>query len=136
MILSCDWVTINGVWIGDWIYCTLTERNYKQLRQSELHTLEITVTTAHIVLSVFTSHCFVAASNGGRSPSCGFPNCSRPQLSAYHFSQLQLSTNLTTTQKSQSYVTTDGQSASMSWCQAPSGTQDNIFITVRQLRVY
>jgi hypothetical protein len=31
--------------------------------------------------------------------------------------------------QSQSYVTTDGQSASMSWCQA------QIFVTVRHLRV-
>jgi hypothetical protein len=27
-------------------------------------------------------------------------------------------------------VTTDGQSASLSWCQAPSGAQDQIFVTV------
>jgi hypothetical protein len=37
--------------------------------------------------------------------------------------------------QSQSYVTTDGESASLSWCQAPSGAQDQIFLTVRQLRV-
>jgi hypothetical protein len=37
--------------------------------------------------------------------------------------------------KVQSYVTTDGQSTSLSWCQAPSGKQDRIFVTVRQLRV-
>jgi hypothetical protein len=29
--------------------------------------------------------------------------------------------------ESQSHVTTDGQSASLSWCQAPSGSQDQIF---------
>jgi hypothetical protein len=34
----------------------------------------------------------VAASNGGRSPSFGFPNCPRPQLP-------QLSTDSTTTEK-------------------------------------
>jgi hypothetical protein len=43
------------------------------------------------------------------------------------YSRLQIAT--------QSYVTTDGQSASQSWCQAPSGAQDQILITVRQLRV-
>jgi hypothetical protein len=37
--------------------------------------------------------------------------------------------------KSQSALTTDGQSASQSWCQTPSGTQDQIFVTVTQLRV-
>jgi hypothetical protein len=38
--------------------------------------------------------------------------------------------------QSQSYATTDGQSVSLSWCQALIwGTQDNIFTTVRQLRI-
>jgi hypothetical protein len=36
---------------------------------------------------------------------------------------------------SQSYVTTDGQSASLSWCQAPSVAQGQISVTVRQLRL-
>jgi hypothetical protein len=43
-----------------------------------------------------------------------------PELStasaAFHFSQLQLSIDST---PSQSYITTDGQSVSLSWCQAP-----------------
>jgi hypothetical protein len=34
----------------------------------------------------------------------------------------------------QNYVATDEHSASLSWCQATSGTQDQIFITVRHLR--
>jgi hypothetical protein len=29
IILSRLWVTIDGVWIGNWIYWTLTDRNYK-----------------------------------------------------------------------------------------------------------
>jgi hypothetical protein len=37
--------------------------------------------------------------------------------------------------QSQSYVTTDVQSASLSCCEAPSEAQDNIFVIVRQLRV-
>jgi hypothetical protein len=36
---------------------------------------------------------------------------------------------------SQSYVTTGGQSAILSWCQVASGAQDQISVTVRQLRV-
>jgi hypothetical protein len=36
---------------------------------------------------------------------------------------------------SRTFVTTDGRSASLSWCQAPPGDQVQIFITVRQLRV-
>jgi hypothetical protein len=65
-ICSRDWVTIDGVWIGNRIYWTLAERNYKYLRQSHWVTPKITVTTAHI--SVFTSRCLVAAFKGGRSP--------------------------------------------------------------------
>jgi hypothetical protein len=37
--------------------------------------------------------------------------------------------------RSQNYVTTDDQSASLSWCQAPSGAQNQIFVTVGRLRV-
>jgi hypothetical protein len=37
--------------------------------------------------------------------------------------------------QSQSYITTDGQSASMSWNKAPIWNLDQIFIIVRQLRV-
>jgi hypothetical protein len=37
--------------------------------------------------------------------------------------------------KSESYVTTDGQSASLFGIKHPSGAYDQIFITVRQLRV-
>jgi hypothetical protein len=32
-----------------------------------------------------------------------------------------------------SHVMTNGQSANQSWCQAPSGAQDQIYATVRQL---
>jgi hypothetical protein len=64
-------------------------------------------------LLIFTSRCFVAASNGGCSPSSKFPICPRPQLPA-HFSHLQLST------QSQSYFTTGGLPPfCSSWRQAP-----------------
>jgi hypothetical protein len=43
-----------------------------------------------------------------------------------------LQTNLP---ESESYVTTGGQSASLSWSKQPSGAYDHSFITVRQLRV-
>jgi hypothetical protein len=36
--------------------------------------------------------------------------------------------------QSQSHIATDGHSVSKSWCQAPSGAHDQIFITVWQLR--
>jgi hypothetical protein len=38
--------------------------------------------------------------------------------------------HLTSQSQSQSYVTTDGQSASLSWCQAPSWAKDQIFVTL------
>jgi hypothetical protein len=84
-------VTTDGVWIGNWIYWTLTlvsTINYDSL--TELHTPNITVTTAHKVFSGFTSRCLVAASNGGISPSSGFPNC--PRASATSFSLLTTAT--------------------------------------------
>jgi hypothetical protein len=45
----------------------------------------------------------------------------------------QLDSQLNCSQ-SQSYIATDGQSVSKSWCRAPSGAHDQIFITVWQLR--
>jgi hypothetical protein len=39
-----------------------------------------------------------------------------------------------TSSQSESHITTDGQSASQSWCQAQSGAQDQIFVTVTHLR--
>jgi hypothetical protein len=109
--LSCDWMTIDEVWIVNRIYLTvkqlLSTNNYDSL--TELHTPKITVTTAHIKSSQFTSRCFVAASNCGRYPSSGFPNCLRLQLTASHFSYLHLWTDSTNTQsqsQSQNYFTT------------------------------
>jgi hypothetical protein len=46
----------------------------------------VTHTRAHTLVSthIFTSRCFVAASNDGRSPSSVFPNDPQPQLPASH----------------------------------------------------
>jgi hypothetical protein len=56
----------------------VTTNNYDSL--TELHTPEVTVTTAHIkVFSVFTSLCLVAASNTDVLLAV-FPNYPRPQL--------------------------------------------------------
>jgi hypothetical protein len=47
---------------------------------------------------VFIFRCLVAGSNGGRSPSSGFPKCSRPLLPASHSNrsqQLSLRSSLT-----------------------------------------
>jgi hypothetical protein len=32
-VLSLVWVTRNGVWIGNWIYWKLTDRNYNLLQR-------------------------------------------------------------------------------------------------------
>jgi hypothetical protein len=50
-----------------------------------------TRTSAHS--HVFTNHCSAAVSNGGRSPSSGFPNCT--PVSTTSFSQQQLTTTET-----------------------------------------
>jgi hypothetical protein len=39
LILSRDLVTIDGVWIGNWICWTLTEGNYKTIVSTQIHTL-------------------------------------------------------------------------------------------------
>jgi hypothetical protein len=49
-----------------------------------LHTSQITAGHSKPSQSatVFTNRCLIAVSNAGRSPTCGFPKCSRPQLPA------------------------------------------------------
>jgi hypothetical protein len=67
----------------------------------------------------------------------GFPNCPRPQLPASHFSRLGLSTDsVNNKSKSESKLCYDQRSVCLSWYQAPSWAKDQIFVTVRQLRVY
>jgi hypothetical protein len=68
-------VTIDRVWIGNQIYWTLTlvtTNNYDSL--AEWHSKDHYNYSTHEVFSAFSSRCFVAASNGGRSTSSGFPN--------------------------------------------------------------
>jgi hypothetical protein len=43
--------------------------------------------------------------------------------------------HLQTSSQSQSPITTDGQSVSQSWCRAPSGAHDQMFVSVGQFLV-
>jgi hypothetical protein len=61
----------------------------------------------------------------------GYHLTADPQLAAY-FLWLTLTQSHS---ESQSYVTIDGLSASLSWCEAPSEAQDQIFVTVTRLWV-
>jgi hypothetical protein len=105
-------VTTDEVCIGNWIFWTLTlvtKNNYDSL----------TVTTAHKVFSIVTSRCLVAAFNGGRSPSSGFPNCPRLQLPASHFSQLQLTPDSTSNQLVDCKIAAGHRQDSDSWFRVP-----------------
>jgi hypothetical protein len=105
-------VTINEVWIGNRIYWTLTlatANNYDS--HWVTHFKGHCNYSTHTVFSVFISRYLVAVFIDGSSPSSGFPNCPRPHLPTSQFSQLQLSTDSTTTV---SYITTDGQSVLVS----------------------
>jgi hypothetical protein len=98
--LSHVWVIIDTVWIGNWIYWTLTTCNYKDYALTVLHTSQITIghTKSSQPVTVFTSHCLVATSNSGHSSSSGLPNCPRSQLPAsqsYSSQQLNPSGYLT-----------------------------------------
>jgi hypothetical protein len=60
-------------------------------------------------------------------------NCQLNYSAIYFQPPLQNST-LNWLGQSQSHIATDGLSISKSWCRAPSGTHDQIFITLWQLR--
>jgi hypothetical protein len=65
-------VTTDGVCIANWIYWTLTERNYSAIANS--HTLQFTIARIKPSQSaIFTSRCLVTASNGGRSRTIPVP---------------------------------------------------------------
>jgi hypothetical protein len=64
----------HGDWIGNWIYWTLTDPRLEVITTvSLIHTYVLRSSQSAIFIGLL-----VASSNGGRSPSSGFPNC--PQL--------------------------------------------------------
>jgi hypothetical protein len=77
------------------------------------------------VLFVFST-LLVTASNGVRSTFCQFSNCPRAWATAIHCKQ----TFNTYQSQSQSYITTDSQSASLSWCQVLIWTDSCGFVDV------
>jgi hypothetical protein len=83
--MSRDRVTLDAVWNGTQIYSSLTTSNYKQGLCSHFST-HVTDHIGHArsfqSVTVFTGRCSIAASNGGRSPSSGFPKYPRHQLPA------------------------------------------------------
>jgi hypothetical protein len=131
--LRIDWFRID-----DSIYCTQWHSTWLYFT---VHYYIHTCVQRH----VFTSRYSVAASNGGRPLSSGFPNCPQPQLPASHSNSSQrpnpsssltnCNTSKSKSKSNQSYVTTEGQAVSLSWCEAPFWAQDKISVTVRQLRV-
>jgi hypothetical protein len=87
-------------------------------------------------------------SSDGCSPSSGFPNCPMPQPQQFSVnsdtshSRLNISTPFKGAVSSQLnsiqrkiYVMINHQIASRSWGQHPSEAHDQLFVTVRQLRV-
>jgi hypothetical protein len=115
MVLSRFGITIDGVWIGKWIYLPLihTTWHYNSSAIVNLHTLQINTALAKLfpACSIFSSRSLATASNRVDSSS----SCSQVLSS-----QPPVQNSCTPGQsQSQSYVTTDGQSASLSWCQAP-----------------
>jgi hypothetical protein len=84
IVLSHVWVIIDGFWLDFRIYWTLTNPWLQAIITVPLiHTLYSSHTQVFSGCCVFYS-LLVTASNGGHSPSSGFPNCSRSQLPATH----------------------------------------------------
>jgi hypothetical protein len=97
MILSRNGVTVDGVWVGNRIYCAFTGRNYKYQWQCHwvTHPKDHCNYSIHKVYWVFISRCLVAAFNGGRSPSSWVPELSTASATSFSLSQLRLSTGPT-----------------------------------------
>jgi hypothetical protein len=116
--VTCWWLdTWVGLVIGfiehSWI---VTTSNYSAIANSR--TLQFTTARIKSSMFVFTSRCLVTD----------------PNMSPWaHVVTGWLQVSRLRSSQSQCHVTTDGQLASQSWCQAPSGAQDQIFVTVRHL---
>jgi hypothetical protein len=81
---------------------------------------------------VFTSCCLDAVSNDGRSPSLGFTNYPQPLLPTSNSNSPQRPKCSSSLTPSRRYVTTDGQSANLTWCQEPiRGTGPDCYYSQR-----
>jgi hypothetical protein len=130
-------VTIDGVWFGNLIYWTLTDRNNNYSAIANSHTLQYTTTCANSLLS---------ASLHQSLPGDEFQQCSRsyrlatvpqliPRLAVNSHQPPTLLTSVSRLfPKSDSKSHCDRRSVSKSWCRVPSGAHDQTFIIVWQLR--
>jgi hypothetical protein len=127
-------VTVDGFSIDRRIYWILWHSAWLRLTVHFCtHTHTHTHTHTPVPQSFLHCRCLLAASRVRRSPSSGFPNCPRLQIPTSNTTsspQLDLSTFLTHPSSGSSYIATDGQSVSSSWCRTPFGTYDQILISL------
>jgi hypothetical protein len=95
-------VTKNRVWIGSW-----THKSYLHVIITLLLIHALYFSLQHL-LSLLSLLCLQSLPSNG-SQQCNLLPCSRPYRVA----------NVSQPTQSRSHVTTNGQSASQSWCQAP-----------------
>jgi hypothetical protein len=112
------------------------------------HTLQLTTVDVPLLpdlrlhrlasISQLTRRWYATAHNNGAPPPPTPPPGTTVSASAIlglRASELDFHSTLDCLSQSQSYVTTDGQSTSLSWCKSPTWGSRQNFITVRQLRV-
>jgi hypothetical protein len=136
-ILSRGWVTIDGVWIGDSIYwpfihLRLVTTLYRSLTHIDQCPQSIRVSTGHFLATDFSTGTIIISLNyilqishiesslQGRTFNWALLQLTRGHFTSTSLSSLhRLTINWLSQNQNQNYVTTDGQSASLSWCQAP-----------------
>jgi hypothetical protein len=135
LILSLVWVTVDGVWIGDCIYWPLS---YIQLVAISTHSEDHCNYSTHKFFCGFTSRFLVTDPNNVLYlypyRLTNIPQLTNSQaggrLTLAYYSSFHWLTNYS---QSRRHIAIDSQSTSKSWCRAPSGANDQIFITLWQL---
>jgi hypothetical protein len=128
-------------WVLDWSdlldsliqhMTTLYNSHYYTQTHPLSRSLSLSLSLSSVHNQVFTNCCLVAASNGVRSSSSGFPNYPRPQPPASHSKSSWLNLNSSLSHSPTNSVPSNGHCLVVSWSLLSNGSIcHNIFLNTQ-----